>query len=140
MGHVTHYYFKRGAFSQQQIKHLRVIHITSYSILNVHQLFVLIEISKIHIGCYAIIKTGRRKNGLTFSVCKYRLHVTTHSHELISLVSINCVNNIECYWSRSHSLSATHCLPRVLSDLFLGHCHQLPLLLPLGLHLFTFNR
>ena len=71
MGHVTHYYFKRGgAFSEQQIKHLRVIHITSYSILNVHQVFMLIEISKIHIGGYAIIKTGRRKNGLTFSVCK----------------------------------------------------------------------
>ena len=33
--HVTHYYFKKGAFSQQQIKHLRVIHITPYSILNV---------------------------------------------------------------------------------------------------------
>ena len=62
--------FQRGAFSQQQIKHLRVIHITSYSILNVHQVFMLIEISKIHIGGYAIIKTGRRKNGLTFSVCK----------------------------------------------------------------------
>ena len=111
----------------------------------------------------------------------------------MSLVSINCVNNIECYWSRSHSLSATHCLHWVLSDpvadpecareggvshilsekgllaslyskkcmtmqyfhqsggggayagyalcwirhwdLFLGQCHQLPLLLPLGLHL-----
>ena len=64
-----------------------------------------------------------------------RLHVTTHSHELMSLVSINCVNNIECYWDRSHSLSATHCLPQFLSDLFLGQCHQLPLLLPLGLHL-----
>ena len=91
-----------------------------------------------HIGGYAIIKTGKKRNGLTFSVCKYRpnrLHVTTHSRELISLVSINCVNNIECYWSRSHSLSATHCLPRVLSYLFLGQCHQLPLLLPLGLHL-----
>ena len=62
-------------------------------------------------------------------------HITTHSHELMSLVSINCVNNIECYWSRSHSLSATHCLPRVLSDLFLGQCHQLSLLLPLGLHI-----
>ena len=118
------------------------IHITSYSILNVHQVFMLIEISKIHIGSYAIIKTGRRKNGLTFTVASRpnRLHVTTRSHELISLVSINCVNNIECYWSRSHSLSATHCLPRVLSDLFLGQCHQLPLLLPLGLHLFTLNR
>ena len=138
MGHVTHYYFKRGAFSQQQIKHLRVIHINSYSILSVHQVFMLIEISKIHIGGYAIIKTGR-KNGLTFSVCN-RLHVTMHSHELISLVSIKCVNDIECYWSRSHSLSATHCLPRVLSDLFLGQCHQLPLLLPLGLHLFTLAR
>ena len=69
-GALTHYYFKRGAFSQQQIKHLRVVHITSYSILNVHQVFMLIEISKIHIGGYAIIKTGRRKNGLTFSVCK----------------------------------------------------------------------
>ena len=32
--------------------------------------FMLIEISKIHIGGYAIIKTGRRKNGLTLSVCK----------------------------------------------------------------------
>ena len=50
--------FQRGAFFQQQIKHLRVIHITSYSILNVHQVFMLIEISKIHIGGYAIIKTG----------------------------------------------------------------------------------
>ena len=70
MGHVTHYYFKRGAFSHQQIKHLRVIHITSYSILNVLQVFMLIEISKIHIGGYAILKTERRKNGLTFSVCK----------------------------------------------------------------------
>ena len=45
-----------GTFSQQQIKH-------SYSILNVHQVFLLIEISKIHIGGYAIIKTRRRKNG-----------------------------------------------------------------------------
>ena len=62
--------FQKGAFSQQQIKHLRVIHITSYSILNVHQVFMLIELSKIHIGGYAIIKTGRRKNGLPFSVCK----------------------------------------------------------------------
>ena len=53
----------------------------------------------------------------------------------MSLVSINFVNNIECYWSRSHNLSATHCLPRVLSDLFTGQCHQLPQLLPLGLHL-----
>ena len=35
-----------------------------------HQVFMLIEISKIDIGGYAIIKTGRRKNGLTFSVCK----------------------------------------------------------------------
>ena len=59
-----------GAFSQQQIKHLRVIHITPYPILNVHQVFMLIEISKIHIGGYTIIKTERRKNGLTFSVCK----------------------------------------------------------------------
>ena len=33
---------------------------------------MLIKISKIHIGGYAIIKTERRKNGLTFSVCKYR--------------------------------------------------------------------
>ena len=62
--------FQKGAFSQQQIKHLGVIHITSYSILNVHQMVMLIEISKIHIGGYVIIKTGRRKNGLTFSVCK----------------------------------------------------------------------
>ena len=61
--------FQKGwAFFQQQIKHLRVIHITSYSILNVHQVFMLIELSKIHIGGYAIIKTG--KNGLTFSICK----------------------------------------------------------------------
>ena len=30
-------------------------------ILNVHQVFMLIEISKLHIGGYAIIKTGRRK-------------------------------------------------------------------------------
>ena len=37
----------RGAFSQQQIKHLRFIHITSYSILNIHQVFMLIEIAKI---------------------------------------------------------------------------------------------
>ena len=57
----------------------------------------------------------------------------------MSLVSINCVNNIECYWSRLHSLSVTHCLPRVLLDLFLGQCHQLPLLLPLGLHLNHFK-
>ena len=63
-------FFKRGTFSQQQIKHLRVIHITSYSILNVHQVFMLIEISKIHIGGYAIIIIGRRKNGLTFSLCR----------------------------------------------------------------------
>ena len=34
------------------------------------KVFMLIEISKIHIGGYAIIKTGRRKNSLTFSVCK----------------------------------------------------------------------
>ena len=47
MGHVAHYYFKRGAFSQQQIKHLRFIFITSYSILNIHQVFMLIEIAKI---------------------------------------------------------------------------------------------
>ena len=53
--------FQKGAFSQQQIKHLRVIHITSYSILNVHQVFMLIQKSKIHIGGYANIKTGRRK-------------------------------------------------------------------------------
>ena len=64
----------------------RFIHITSYSILNIHQVLMLIEISKIqligtqeviysinhvdmnHIGGYAIIKTGRF--GLTFSVCK----------------------------------------------------------------------
>ena len=37
---------KGGAFSQQQKKHLRFIHITSYSILNIHQVFMLIEISK----------------------------------------------------------------------------------------------
>ena len=36
-----------GAFSQQQIKHLRFIHITSYYILNIHQVFMLIEIAKI---------------------------------------------------------------------------------------------
>ena len=36
-----------GAFSQQQIKHLRFIHITLYSILNIHQVFMLIEIAKI---------------------------------------------------------------------------------------------
>ena len=29
------YYSKRGAFFQQQIKHLRFIHITSYSVLNI---------------------------------------------------------------------------------------------------------
>ena len=31
-----------------------------------------------------------------------RLQVSSrhHAHELMSLVSINCVNNIECYWSR----------------------------------------
>ena len=69
---------------------------------------MLIEISKIHIGGYAIIKTGRRKNGLTFR--PNRLHVTTHSHELISFVSINCVNNIECYWSRSHSFQECYSL------------------------------
>ena len=39
--------FQKGAFSQQQIKHLRFIHITSYSILNIHQVFMLIEISTI---------------------------------------------------------------------------------------------
>ena len=91
-----------------------------------------------HIGGYAIIKSGRRYKMVyhsAFASRPNRLHVTTYSHELMSLVSINCVNNIECYWSRSHSLSATHCLPRVLSDLFLGQCHQVPLLLPLGLHL-----
>ena len=36
---------------------------------------MLIEISKIHIGGYAIIKTGRRKNGLTFSVCILKLQI-----------------------------------------------------------------
>ena len=128
--------FQKGGIFPTTNKTLRVIHITSYSILSVHQVFMLIEISTIQIGGYAIIKTGRKKN----LHVKRWLHVTTHSHELISLESINCVNNIECYWSRSHSLSATPCLPRVLSDLFLGQCHQLPLLLPLGLHLFTLNR
>ena len=39
--------FQKGEFSQQQIKHLRFIHITSYSILDIHQVFMLIEISKI---------------------------------------------------------------------------------------------
>ena len=29
----------------------------------------------------------------------------------------------------------SHCLPEVLSDLFLGQCHHLPELLSLGLHL-----
>ena len=38
---------KGGTFSQQQIKHLRLIHITSYYILNIHQVFMLIEIAKI---------------------------------------------------------------------------------------------
>ena len=61
---------KGGGIFPTTNKTLKVIHITSYSILNVHQVFMLIEISKIHIGGYAIIKTGRRKNGLTFSVCK----------------------------------------------------------------------
>ena len=140
MGHVTHYYFIFPTKNKTLKGHS---YITSYSILNVHQVFMLIEISKIHIGGYAIIKTGGRKNGLTliaFASRPNRLHVTTHSHELMSLVSTNCFNNIECYWRRSYSLSATHSLPRVLSDLFLGQCHQLPLLLPLGLHLFTLNR
>ena len=68
--YVAHYYFKRGAFSQQQLKHF--IHITPYSILNIHQVFMLIEIAKIQL-CH---------------------HVTTHSHELLSIVSINCVNNV----------------------------------------------
>ena len=44
-------------------------------------------------------------------------HVTTHSHELMSLVSSNCVNNIECSWSRSHNLSATIALIRFISHL-----------------------
>ena len=63
---------KGGIFptTNKTLNCLRVIHITSYSILNIHQVFMLIEILKIHIGGYAIIKTGRRKNGLTFSVCK----------------------------------------------------------------------
>ena len=52
--------FQKG-FSQQQIKHLRVIHITSYFILNVYQVFMLIEISKIHIVGYAIIKPEEEK-------------------------------------------------------------------------------
>ena len=38
---------QKGAFFQQQIKHLRFIHITSYSILNIHQVFMPIEIAKI---------------------------------------------------------------------------------------------
>ena len=47
MGQGAHYYFKRGTFSQQQIQHLGFIYITSYSILNIHQVFMLIEIPKI---------------------------------------------------------------------------------------------
>ena len=50
------------------------MNITSYSILNVHQVFMLIEISKIHIGGYAIIKTGRRKNGLTFNLLLFVIY------------------------------------------------------------------
>ena len=62
-----------------------------------------------------------------------RLQVSSRHHAL-SLVSINCVNNIECYWSRSHSLSATL--------VFLGSSRSSSwgsainfLFLPLGLHL-----
>ena len=39
--------FQKGAFSQRQIKHSKFIHITSYSILNIHKVFMLIEIAKI---------------------------------------------------------------------------------------------
>ena len=39
--------FQKGGISQQQIKHLRFIHVPSYSILNIHQVFMLIQISKI---------------------------------------------------------------------------------------------
>ena len=46
-----------------------------------------------------------------------------------------CQHPYGCYRSLPHSLSATHCRPRVLSDLFLGQWHHLPELLPLGLHL-----
>ena len=35
---------------------------------------MLIEISKIHIGGYAIIKTGRRKNGLTFNLLLFVIY------------------------------------------------------------------
>ena len=62
--------FQKGGIFPTTNKTLKGHHIISYSILNIHQVFMLIEISKIHIGGYAIIKTGRRKNGLTFSVCK----------------------------------------------------------------------
>ena len=62
--------FKKGGIFPTTNKTFRVIYITSYSILNVHQVFMLIKISNIHIGGYAIIKTIRRKNGLTFSVCE----------------------------------------------------------------------
>ena len=47
-------------------------------IFHIKQVFMLIEISKIHIGGYSIIKTGRRKNGLTFSVGKYFTSSRTH--------------------------------------------------------------
>ena len=76
-------FLQKGVFSQQQKKHLRFIHITSYSILKIHQVFMLIEISKTQfIGTQAVksfnkpcgheplFKTGKRRNGLTFSVCK----------------------------------------------------------------------
>ena len=98
---------------------------------------MLIKISKIQfIGTQKVKSFNKPCGHEAFASRPNRLHVTTHSHELMSLVSINCVNNIECFfWSRSHNLSATHCLPRVLTDLFLGQCHQVPLLLPLGLHL-----
>ena len=39
--------FSKGGIFLQKIKHLRFIHITSYSIINIHQVFMLIEISKI---------------------------------------------------------------------------------------------
>ena len=73
-------FFQKGGIFPTTNKTLKghsyhlIFHITSYStsphIPYVHHVFMLIEISKIHIGGYAIIKTGRRKNDLTFSVCK----------------------------------------------------------------------
>ena len=103
--------FQKGGIFPTTNKTLKVIYITSYSILHIYQVFMLIEISKIQfIGtCYYQNPKKRLQVGYN---CH---HVTSHSHELMSLVSINCVNIIECYWSLSHNLRKTmNCLPRVL--------------------------